>query len=81
MTNTVTMSEQTFTVTSGARANLGNCYNSQEYIITSTEPFGISEIDKLREMKIIGYGQEYRSYPRNGEKREWIVTDFVDSSD
>lgn len=44
-------------VTGGA--NLGRCYTSTTYRVTSRSYLGTKEIDELRKMGYLGYGQEF----------------------
>lgn len=40
-------------------ASLGNCYSSMTYRITSQHPLPADKIAALRDLGLLGYGQEY----------------------
>ena len=58
----------------GPGANLGNCYTSMSYKVTSRHPLTMDTLRTLREVGFLGYGQEFVAYQLDADGKRHSVT-------
>lgn len=59
-------------------ANLGRCYNSMSYRVTSVEKINRDNLIKLRDAGFLGYGQEFTVHSQCDGKEEPGGYDMID---
>lgn len=66
------------TINVSGTKNLGRCYNSTTYKITSLRPLDYAAIKSLRNAGFLGYGQTYSCYYLSNEGKKVEILDPVD---
>lgn len=59
-------------------AMLGNCYSSTRYRITSLRPLSKENLEALRSVGVLGYGQEFFSYQQTVDGKLAPVPETLD---
>lgn len=57
-------------------ANLGRCYSASYFTVTSTRPLSMEDLNTLRDIGFLGYGQEFMAHQVIGEERVRVPQRF-----